>query len=293
MAVASGFWGHESGTYMMSRNWFITGTSSGFGRIMTERLLERGDTVVATLRRRDALDALQARYSDRLHVVALDVTDTQMVRQVVDQAFARLGHIDVVVSNAGYGLFGAVEEVSDAQILAQINTNVIGSIAVVRAALPHFRAQGGGRILQLSSMGGQIAFPGLGLYHASKWAIEGFFESLVQEVAPFGIEATLIEPGAARTQFGRGSMVMSDPLEAYQTLPFSARREVLAHESYTPIGDPEKMVHEMIASVDVSPAPLRLALGSDAYRLMHEALAKRLELLEAQKDIAVSTDASS
>ncbi|MFW7269905.1 SDR family oxidoreductase [Gluconacetobacter sp. Hr-1-5] len=274
----------------MSRNWFITGTSSGFGRIMTECLLERGDTVFATLRKPDMLHDLQAGSQGRLYLAALDVTDTDMVRQVVDQAFAVLGRIDVIVSNAGYGLFGAAEEVSDAQIRQQLDTNILGSITVVRAALPHLRAQGGGRILQLSSMGGQIAFPGLGLYHASKWAIEGFFESLVQEIASFGIEATLIEPGAARTQFGRGSMVMADPLEAYQAVSFSARRAVLAQDSYTPIGDPEKMVHEMIASVDVSPAPLRLALGSDAYGLMHAALTRRLEQLEAQKDIALSTD---
>ncbi|MFT8711056.1 SDR family oxidoreductase [Komagataeibacter rhaeticus] len=276
----------------MSRNWLITGTSSGFGRIMTERLLERGDTVVATLRQPDRLHGLQSGYPGRLHLAALDVTDTQQVRQVVDRAFAQLGRIDVIISNAGYGLFGAVEEVSSAQIRQQLDTNVIGSIELVRAVLPHLRAQGGGRILQLSSMGGQVAFPGLSLYHASKWAIEGFFESLVQEVASFGIEATLIEPGAARTQFGRGSMVMATPLAAYQAVPFSARRAVLARDSYTPIGDPEKMVHEMIASVDVSPAPRRLALGSDAYRLMHAALAGRLAQLEAQKDIALSTDAS-
>lgn len=274
----------------MSKNWLITGTSSGFGRIMTERLLERGDKVFATVRKPGALDELKARYHDNLLVDTLDVTDAATVRRVVDRAFATFGRIDVVVSNAGYGLFGAAEEVTDEQIRHQLDTNVIGSIQLVRAALPHLRAQGGGRILQLSSMGGQIALPGLSLYHASKWAIEGFFETLVQEVAPFGIEVTLVEPGGARTEFGLGSMIIAPALDAYRTAPFSARRKVLAEGTHNPVGDPAKMVREMIASVDVSPAPLRLTLGSDAYRLMHDALTRRLALLKAQKDIALATD---
>ncbi len=274
----------------MSKNWLITGTSSGFGRIMTERLLERGDKVFATLRRPNALDELQAQHRDTLVVDTLDVTDAAAVRQVVDRAFERFGRIDVVVSNAGYGLFGAAEEVTDEQIRHQLDTNVIGSIQLVRAALPHLRAQGGGRILQLSSMGGQIALPGLSLYHASKWAIEGFFETLVQEVAPFGIEATLVEPGGARTEFGHGSMIVAPALDAYRTAPFSARRKVLAEGTHNPVGDPDKMVREMIASVDMSPAPLRLTLGSDAYKLMHDALTRRLARLEAQRDIALATD---
>jgi NAD(P)-dependent dehydrogenase (short-subunit alcohol dehydrogenase family) len=275
----------------MSRNWFITGTSSGFGRIMTERLLERGDRVFATLRQPERLNELKARHGDALAVAALDVTDSEAVRAIVGRAFSTFGRIDVVVSNAGYGLFGAAEEVTDAQIRRQLDTNVIGSMQVVRAALPFLRAQGSGRILQLSSMGGQIALPGLSLYHASKWAIEGFFETLVQEIAPFGIEATLVEPGGARTEFGLGSMVVGPALDAYRTAPFSQRRKVLAEGTHNPIGDPDKMVRAMIASVDVSPAPLRLTLGSDAYRLMHAALSDRLARLEAQKQLAFSTDA--
>jgi NADP-dependent 3-hydroxy acid dehydrogenase YdfG len=149
----------------MPRTWFITGTSTGFGRIMTEQLLNRGDRVYATLRKPEMLDDLRGRYGEMLIVEALDVTDTSAIRRVVDQAFNYLGRIDVVVSNAGYALFGAAEEVTDAQIRRQIDTNVVGSIQLVRAALPHLRAQGKGRILQLSSMGGQIALPGLSLYH--------------------------------------------------------------------------------------------------------------------------------
>jgi NAD(P)-dependent dehydrogenase (short-subunit alcohol dehydrogenase family) len=176
---------------MSQRTWFITGVSGGFGRHMTEQLLERSDRVAGTARKLEALDDLKTQYGDQLWVASLDVTDTPAIHRVVGEAFAAFGRIDVIVNNAGYGLFGAAEELSDEQINHQINTNVIGSIQVVRAALPHLRAQGGGRILQLSSMGGQIAFPGLSLYHTSKWAIEGFFESTAQDIAPFNIQTTL------------------------------------------------------------------------------------------------------
>jgi NAD(P)-dependent dehydrogenase (short-subunit alcohol dehydrogenase family) len=277
----------------MSKTWFITGTSTGFGRSMTEQLLERGDRVFATLRKPEMLDDLRGRYGQALVIEALDVTDAAAIRRVADQAFKSFGRIDVVVSNAGYGLFGAAEELTDEQIRRQIDTNVIGSIQLVRAVLPHLRAQGIGRILQLSSMGGQIALPGLSLYHASKWAIEGFFETLVQEMAPFGIEATLVEPGGARTQFGLRSMEVAPALDVYATAPFSGRRKILAEGTHNPIGDPEKMVRKMIASVDISPAPLRLTLGSDAYRLMHAALSQRLAQLVAQESLARSTDADS
>ncbi|MGH6894728.1 MAG: SDR family oxidoreductase [Dongiaceae bacterium] len=273
----------------MSKTWFITGTSSGFGRVLTERLLERGDRVAATLRKPGALDDLKARNVDRLWIEALDVTDTASVRRVVDKAFAELGRIDVIANNAGYGLSGAAEEVSDEQIRHQIDTNVIGSIQVARAALPHLRAQGGGRILQLSSMGGQIAFPGLSLYHTTKWAVEGFFESVAQEIAAFNIQVTLVEPGSARTNFG-GGMVRAPALDAYANTPVGELRRAVAAGAFPTPGDPEKMALAMIASVDRNPAPKRLALGSDAYRMIRAALTERLAVLEHQKDIALSTD---
>lgn len=269
----------------MSRTWFITGTSSGFGRAMTETLLARGDRVAATLRTPAQLDALKQRYGDALWLAALDVTDTPAVHTTMNRAFAELGRIDVIVSNAGYGLAGAAEELSDDEIVRQLNTNVIGSIQLTRAALPHLRRQGGGRILQLSSMGGQIAFPGLSLYHASKWAIEGFIEAVRQEVSGFNIEFTLIEPGAAQTGFRDKGMVMAQAMPEYEETSAHALRA-----SFPWIGDAQKMVHEMIASVDRSPAPQRLALGSDAYRLVKSALEQRLAELEASKAISLSTD---
>jgi len=210
----------------MPKSWFITGTSSGFGRTLTETLLARGDRVAATLRKLNALDDLKAHYGDNLWVASLDVTNAEAVRRVVDRAFATLGRIDVVVNNAGYRLFGAAEEVSDDQIRHQIDTNLIGSIQVIRAALPHLRAQGGGRILQVSSEGGQIAYPNFSLYHATKWGIEGFVEAVAQEVAPFNIECTIAEPGPAKTSFG-GGLVSPPLMDVYEHTPAGEMRRAM------------------------------------------------------------------
>lgn len=269
--------------------WFITGTSAGFGRELTEQLLERGDRVAATLRKIGALDDLKARYGERLWIAPLDVTDTDAVRRIVGSAFESMGRIDVIVSNAGYALFGAAEEVTDDQIRQQIDTNIIGSIQVIRTALPHLRAQGGGRILQLSSEGGQITYPNFSLYHTSKWAIEGFVEAIAQEVAPFDIEFTLVEPGPAKTSFGAG-LVEAKPMAIYENTPAGELRRSLAEGTFAVPGDPVKMVRAMIDCVDRSPAPRRLTLGSEAYAKIRSALVGRLAALEAQKDVAHSTE---
>lgn len=271
------------------KTWFITGTSAGFGRELTEQLLERGDRVAATLRKIGALDDLKARYGERLWIAPLDVTDTDAVRRIVGSAFESMGRIDVIVSNAGYALFGAAEEVTDDQIRQQIDTNIIGSIQVIRAALPHLRAQGGGRILQLSSEGGQITYPNFSLYHTSKWAIEGFVEAIAQEVAPFDIEFTLVEPGPAKTSFGAG-LVEAKPMAIYENTPAGELRRSLAEGTFAVPGDPVKMVRAMIDCVDRSPAPRRLTLGSEAYAKIRSALVGRLAALEAQKDVAHSTE---
>lgn len=193
---------------MAQRTWFITGVNSGFGRVMTELLLKRGDRVAGTSRRLHELDRLKAQYGDQLWLTSLDVTDTAATYGAVNAAFAKLGHIDVVVNNAGYALIGAAEEFTDEQVSHQLSTNLVGSIQVVRAALPHLRKQGGGRILQMSSVGGQVASPGLSVYNASKWGIEGFLEATAQEVEPFGIQITLVEPGGGRTAiFDTGRLV--------------------------------------------------------------------------------------
>ena len=271
------------------KTWFITGTSAGFGRLLTEKILARGERVAATLRKPDALADLQAQYGEQLWVAALDVTDTAAVRRVVNQAFADLGRIDVVVNNAAYALFGAGEESTDDQIQQQIDTNLTGSIQVIRAVLPHLRAQGGGRILQLSSEGGQIAYPNFGYYHATKWGIEGFVEAVAQEVAPFGIEFTLVEPGPARTNFG-GGLVHAAPLPAYEATPAGDVRRSVGDGSFAITGDPVKMVDAMLHSAAQSPAPRRLTLGRGAYTQIRAALVKRLAELDAQQVVALSTE---
>jgi NAD(P)-dependent dehydrogenase (short-subunit alcohol dehydrogenase family) len=268
------------------RTWFITGTSRGLGRELTEQLLARGDRVAATLRTPGQLADLAAEYGDRLWVRPLDVTDTAAMRAVVDAAFAMLGRVDVVVANAGYGVFGAAEELTDEQIDDLIATNLTSSIQLARAVVPHLRAQGGGRILQVSSMGGQIAFPGFSLYHATKWGIEGFLEALAPEVEPFGIRTTLVEPGMIRTSFYESG-------ERTPVLPVYADNPAISR-GRTPVenmpGDQAKVVAAMIDVGDADDPPRRLVLGSDAYRLVHAALADRLAAVEAQRDTASSTD---
>ena len=274
---------------MTTRTWFITGTSSGFGRVLTEKLLARGDRVAATVRKTATLEHLKAQYGDRLWVAALDVTDTQAVRRVVDQAFANLGRVNVIVNNAGYGLFGAAEEVSDEQVRHQIDTNLIGSIAVIRACLPHLRAQGGGHVLQVSSEGGQMTYPGFSLYHATKWGIEGFVEATAKEVAPFKIAFTLVEPGPTGTNFGAG-LVRSQPMTIYEDTSVGEVRDAIASGEFKVTGDANKMVDAMIAAADCHAPPLRLTLGSIAYASIHKALNDRLAGLAASKTITLSTD---
>lgn len=275
----------------MSKTWLITGTSAGFGRAMAEKLLVRGDRVAATTRELGALDDLATRFGDRLWRRALDITDNAAVGQVIAQAFGELGRIDVVVSNAGYGLFGAAEEVSDEQLVRQVEVNLLGSMRVVRAAVPHLRVQGGGRILQVSSVGGQVAYPTLSVYHATKWGIEGFMEALAPEVAPFGIEVTLIEPGAARTAWAGAHAERAAPLQVYEGSAVGAMRRRMAAAGLQAFrGDPQKVAQAMIDCADQREAPRRLTLGSDAYEAMHAALQGRLAALEAQKAVAMSTD---
>lgn len=275
---------------MTHRNWLITGVNSGFGRIMAELLLARGDCVAGTVRNLNAMDDLKRLHGERLWLAELDLTDMPAIRVVIARAYAALGRIDVVVSNAGYGLMGAAEEMTDEQVRHQIDTNLVGSIQLVRSALPHLRGQGGGRILQLSSMGGQAAFPGGSLYHATKWGVEGFLDAVAQEVAPFGIGCTLIEPGSARTDFRHRSAQLARALDAYEVSPSRMVNRLVADKSQQSPGDPAKMVEIMIASVEEEPAPRRIALGSDAYQVMHAQLSARLVALEAQEELACLTD---
>ena len=272
---------------MTQRTWFITGANSGIGLELTKQLLVRRDRVAATARNMAALEDLRQRHGSLLWTASLDVTDTPAIREAVNGAFAALGKIDVVVNNAGYGLFGAAEEVTDEQLIHQINTNLVGSMQVVRAALPHLRRQGGGRIIQLSSGAGQVAFPGGALYNATKWGIEGFIEATMMDVAPFNISVTIVEPGNTRTDF-KDNLKFGPKIDAYANSPANWVRNV--ESAPLPSGNPAKMATVIIDSAEQNPAPVRLALGSDVYGYIHNTLSRRLAMLEAQKDLAFTTD---
>jgi len=277
---------------MAQRTWLITGVNSGFGRILTEQLLVRGDRVLGTVRNSDTLADLKKQYGDLLKVVHLEMTEICEIRPLVERAFADLGKIDVIVSNAGYGLFGAAEELSDEQVAHQLATNLIGPIHLVRAALPYLRAQGGGRIIGLSTYGGQAAFPGGSLYHASKWGLEGFLDSIAQELAAFKIGVSIVEPGGARTNFRFGSAQLGAPIEAYKGTPAGMVHVMMKDTTRMPPGDPAKMSTLIIESASQEPAPRRIVLGTDSWGIIRKALAERLSAVDAQKDLAASTDIS-
>src|SRR3989440_5910818 len=269
----------------MSSTWFITGASRGLGRELTEQALARGDRVAGTLRTPTQLDDLAVVAGDRLWVRQLDVTDTMQMGRVVKEVFTDHERIDVVVSNAGFGVFGAAEDLTNDQVEQMIATNLTAAIHLTRLVVPHLRRQGGGRLMQVSSMGGHIAFPAFSLYHATKWDIEGFYEALAQEVAPFGIHTTLVEPGMIRTGFYEAAtrVPMSEP---YQGGP--ADRKPIPLEQMP--GSQTKVVAAMIEAALSENPPRRLLLGSDAYSLVTDALKERLSTFEQQKAVAFSTD---
>jgi NAD(P)-dependent dehydrogenase (short-subunit alcohol dehydrogenase family) len=273
-----------------ARTWFVTGSSAGLGRALVAELLARGETVAATARDPGALAGLRAPSGAPPWTARLDVTDPGQIQQVTEAAVGALGRIDVVISNAGYGMFGPAEETTGEQVERMIRTNLAGPIHLARAMLPHLRAQRTGRFIQISSVGGQCTLPGTAVYNATKWGVEGFFESLAAEVKGFGIGVTIVEPGAVRTDFAGRSKEVTEPLPDYQGTPgASVRRTVMdGHVRYP--GDLTKMAEAIIAAATSPVAPLRLTLGSDAYRMIHNGLTSRLAELESQKDVAASTD---
>jgi NAD(P)-dependent dehydrogenase (short-subunit alcohol dehydrogenase family) len=279
---------------MNTRTWFITGAASGFGHHLTTQLLARGDRVIATDLRPGPLAVLSDRYPDRLSVATLDITDTAAIRAVTADAFAAAGRIDVIVSSAGFGVLGAAEELSDEMLHRQINVNLIGAIQLTRAVVPRLRAQGGGRIIQMSSSGGQVPDPGMSLYNATKFGLEGFFESLAIELAPFDIGITLIEPGGARTRFN-DNLVLAAPTAAYQDGVVGQIRSMLTGADPEVIrqaitGDPAKMAEAIIETARQHPAPRRVVLGSNAHQAITAALRERLTDIEAQRERAYRAD---
>jgi NAD(P)-dependent dehydrogenase (short-subunit alcohol dehydrogenase family) len=242
-----------------SKTWFITGTSRGFGREWAIAALERGDRVAATARDPATLDDLVAQHGDSVLPVALDVTDREAVFDAVRRAHERFGRLDVVVNNAGYGQFGMVEELSEAEARDQIETNLFGALWVTQAALPYLREQGSGHFLQVSSIGGISAFAGMGMYHASKWALEGISQSLALEVAGFGVKVTVIEPGGYATDWGGSSARHATALPAYADARERAR-QARAQRTASP-GDPAATRDAVLQLVDAEEPPLRVFFG--------------------------------
>jgi NAD(P)-dependent dehydrogenase (short-subunit alcohol dehydrogenase family) len=267
----------------MAKVWFITGSSRGFGRHWAEAALERGDKVAATARNPETLGELVAKYGDRVLALELDVTDRAADFAAVERAHEHFGRLDIVVNNAGYGLFGTIEEVTEAQARAQIETNVFGALWVTQAALPFLRAQRSGHIIQVSSIGGIVAFPGIGLYHASKWALEGFSEALAAEVAPFGIHVTIIEPGGFDTDWSGSSAVRAEEMDAYADLHEQRRKN-----GALPRGSTEATRRAILEIVDADPPPLRAFFGELPIKLAKERYEQRLANWERWNELAIA-----
>jgi len=269
---------------MAEKVWFITGTSRGFGREWTIAALERGDRVAATARDTASLDDLVEKYGDAILPIALDVTDHDADFAAVAQAAEHFGHLDIVVNNAGYGQFGLIEELTEQEARDQIETNVFGALWVTQAALPFLRANGGGRIIQVSSIGGISAFPLLGAYHASKWALEGFSQSLAQEVAGFGIHVTLVEPGGFSTDWGGASAKRSAPLPAYEQFHAQAAEARKARTGHP--GDPSASAAALLRIVDADEPPLRVFFGTSPLGIARADYASRLATWEQWQDVS-------
>jgi NAD(P)-dependent dehydrogenase (short-subunit alcohol dehydrogenase family) len=267
------------------RVWFITGSSTGLGRKLAEAVLAKGDRVVATARKEATVADLEQQYPNYARAVRLDVTDLSQVKASVQAAIDAFGRIDVLVNNAGYGLCGAVEEVTDTQIRQQFETNLFGLLNLTRTVLPLLREQRSGHILNVTSLGGQVSFPVFGLYHGTKFAVEGISEALAKEVAPFGIKVTIIEPGGFKTEFNGRGMVRADRIPAYRPL-----YEALAQAfDGAVLGDPARAAHAMIQAVEADEPPLRLALGADALHLIREKLDSELEEYKRWEPVTVAT----
>jgi len=257
----------------MQKTWFITGASRGFGRIWAEAALGRGDKVAATARKLEDVADFQERFGDAVLPLALDVTNAEQVRQVVEQAHAHFRRLDVVLNNAGYSLIGMIEEGSEAEVRAEFDTNYFGTLRVIQAALPLLRQQGGGHIVGVSSGVGLVSFPIIGHYCASKWACEALHESLAQEVRGFGVAVTLIEPGAYATSFGSSeSLKMAPGMDVYNEL----RQQILGAMSSMERGDPQATAQAVLQIVGAPQPPLRFMLGNQNLPLVRKAYAERL-----------------
>jgi NAD(P)-dependent dehydrogenase (short-subunit alcohol dehydrogenase family) len=270
----------------MAKTWFITGASRGFGKEWSIAALERGDTVAATARDTGTLEDLVAQFGDKVLPIQLDVNDRDAVFAAVQQAHDHFGALDVVVNNAGYGQFGMLEEISEAEARAQFDTNVFGALFVTQAALPYLREQGSGHILQVSSIGGISAFPNIGIYNASKWALEAFSQSLAAEVADFGIKVTIIEPGAYSTDWGGASAKHAAANPAYDAYREKAAEQRKARAGNP--GDPVATRDAVLAIVDAENPPLRIFFGDGPLEIATRDYESRLATWREWESVSVA-----
>jgi NAD(P)-dependent dehydrogenase (short-subunit alcohol dehydrogenase family) len=274
----------------MPKVFLVTGSSRGLGRQLTEAALAAGHRVVATARRPQALADLAGRYGGQVLPVALDVTDPAAAQAAVAAGVEAFGRLDVVVNNAGYANMAAVEDITPEDFREQIDANLLGVVNVTKASLPVLRRQGGGHIIQVSSIGGRLATPGLSAYQAAKWAVGGFSEVLAREVEPLGIKVTVLEPGGMQTDWAGSSMRIPPVSEPYQATVGVLARRHQGDDAMTPLGDPAKVAEVVLAVADMAEPPLRLILGSEAYAYATAAARARAASDEKWHDLTVSTD---
>ena len=271
------------------RVWFITGCSSGFGQAFAQAVIAHGDQLVATARTVEQIAPLASEHPLSVRVMALDVTNAEQAQKTVKATLDAFGHIDVLVNNAGYGLFGAFEELSDKQIRQQLEVNLFGAMSVTRAVLPSMRTQRSGHLVQISSTSGQVGSSGFSAYQASKFGLEGWSEALSKEVAPFGIHTTIIEPGNFRTDWAGRSMVKADSIPAYDEI-MEIRREHIHAENGSQRGDPARAAQALLAVVESEHPPLRLPLGTDAVTLIRQHIQQQLNDLDRWESLSRSTN---
>ena len=269
--------------------WFITGSNSGFGRSLTEAVLKKGYKVVATTRHPEEIEDLVKEYPDKVKAVSLDITEASEITSAIDTALQTFGRVDVLINNAGFGTLGAVEEISDEQVRKQFEVNCFGTLNLTKAMLPHFRQRKAGHILNVSSVGGFTAFPGTGIYCATKFAIEGYSEALAKEIAPLEIKLTLVEPGAFRTEFAGDSLATPD--EQINDYEETAHKFVKMQEEMSgeQPGDPDKAAQAMIKVVESDNPPMRLVLGEDALKATRQKIETFQKELDEWEDVTLST----
>jgi NAD(P)-dependent dehydrogenase (short-subunit alcohol dehydrogenase family) len=274
----------------MAKVWFLTGSSSGFGAEMAKAIIDSGDKVAATFRKSEQASSFSQQYNGNALGLVLDVTDTESIRPALQQAIDNFGRIDVLVNNAGYGTIGAIEEFSLEEIRAQMETNFFGAVAVTKEAIPILREQGSGQIVQISSQSGFRAMAGFGVYNASKFALEGFSEALAQEMAPFGIKVTIVEPGPFRTQFLSGSLKMpQEKMDIYQKGPVGQMYQYQQKMNGNQEGDPVKAAKAIVNYVQTNKENLRLPLGKVTIQSMRSKLEAVEKDITANESIAIST----